>query len=413
MRKQQTEGRQTPWMLSIAAVLLVGLSGCLGASGLGVTGTDSLSPSDANAGAAEDAVTTADPPPSTTAGTPSGTNDASADAGQEPPGETTATSETTAEPVTTTESTSGSSTDSTSESSSGSSSGASTAGPTTDTTGADSSTTTETTATATSDAPEPEGPQRGEVVSDDSIQVLSHDIKDYPDGQASVGGSLQNPTDRRLDLVAVTVVLYDESGAEIGRQTTTIADLAPGDTATYAASFVDVAYLDVDRYLIEATAAEAQAGTPTDTSTTPTESTMTPTAAPTGTQAGTQTDTTTPSVSTPPPATETPLPPPGLVSDCAQSVVDDMPAKVVDCQMEDYPQPKADVQVVVANAGEESIDRIRVTLLLFDRDGNEVERAVRFVEDLPPGESVGYVYETETDYEELAGRYVVVVQEVG
>ena len=71
------------------------------------------------------------------------------------------------------------------------------------------------------------------------------------------------------------------------------------------------------------------------------------------------------------------------------------------------------MEVEVGNAGDEPIDRVRVTLLLFDRDGNEVERDVRFVEDLPAGESVGYLYETATDYDELSNRYVVVVQEVG
>jgi len=71
------------------------------------------------------------------------------------------------------------------------------------------------------------------------------------------------------------------------------------------------------------------------------------------------------------------------------------------------------VEVEVANAGDEPIDRVRVTLLLFDRDENEVERDVRFVEDLPSAERFGYLYETQTDYDELSNRYVVVVQVVG
>ena len=409
-----------PRALSIAAVLLVGLSGCVGASGLGVTGADAVdqvAPTTDATATTEASGTTAD---STSADSTTASPAPSTETPTEDPSTATSVSET--EAVTTDSTSTGSSSGASSSSSDGSS-------------GADGSSSSDTTATETSDAPEPEGPQRGEVVSDDSIQVLSHDIKDYPDGQASVGGSLQNPTDRRLDLVGVTVVLYDETGAEIGRQTTTVSDLAPGDSATYVASFEDVDYLDVDRYLIEATEEEAQAGTPTETSTTPDEpsttptgtsttptgTSTTPTAAPTETQAGTPTETpaetgtatTTPSVSTPPPETETPLPPQGLVSDCAQPVVDDPPAKVVDCQMEDYPQPRADVQVVVGNAGDETLDRVRVTLLLFDQEGNVVERAVQFVNDLPAGESFGYLYETETDYEELSGRYVVVVQEVG
>mgnify|MGYP006288055209 CR=1 FL=1 len=375
-------------------------TGCLGASGLGVTGTDPVSPSTSNATIVEETATTADPPPSSPSGSSSGGNDVSADAGREPAGETTASSETTE-----TEARPGTTTDWTSASSSSSASGASSAGPAPDTT-TGSWTTTEGTATETSDAPVPEGPQRGEVVSDASIQVPSHDSKDCPDGQASVGGSLQNPTDRRLDLVTATVVLYDESGAEVGRQFTTKVDLAPGDPATYVASFEDVDYLDVDRYRIEATVAEAPVGTPAGTSTTPT-------ATPTATPAETQSKGTTPSVSTPPPTTEAPLPPPDLVRDCAQPVVDDPPAKVVDCQLEDCPQPKAVVEVEVGDAGDEPIDRVRVTRLLFDRDGNEVERDVRSVEAPPGGERYGYLYETQTDYDELSNRYEVVVQAVG
>lgn len=103
------------------------------------------------------------------------------------------------------------------------------------------------------------------------------------------------------------------------------------------------------------------------------------------------------------------MPSPGLVSDCAQPVVDDRPAKVVDCQMEDYPRPNAVVQVVVANAGDEPIDRVRVTLLLMDGTGNEVERDVRYVEDLPPGERYGYLYTTEANYTRVANRHVVVL----
>jgi hypothetical protein len=92
--------------------------------------------------------------------------------------------------------------------------------------------------------------------------------------------------------------------------------------------------------------------------------------------------------------------------------VDDPPAKVVDCQIEDYPRPKAVVEVEVANAGDDSIDRIRVTLLLFGPEGTEVEREVHYVEDLAPKEHSGYLYETETDYGDLSKQYVVVVQVV-
>lgn len=147
------------------------------------------------------------------------------------------------------------------------------------------------------------------------------------------------------------------------------------------------------------------------TTTTGTATVETPTSTP-DTPTPESPTTTTSGTSTPPPTTGTPLPPQGLVSDCAQPVVNDPPAKVVDCQIEDYPRPKAVVEVEVANAGEEQIDRIRVTLLLFGQDGTEVERDVRYVEDLAPEEHAGYLYETETDYGDLSKQYVIVVQVV-
>lgn len=100
------------------------------------------------------------------------------------------------------------------------------------------------------DTSDPEGPQRGEVESDASTRIVSHDLKDYPDGWVSVGGTIENPTDEPVRRMRVTVVLYDASGAEIGNESVVVSNVPPGGAEGYSVTFEDVDYSDVERYRV-------------------------------------------------------------------------------------------------------------------------------------------------------------------
>ena len=362
MGEQTPTGRRTLAVLAIVAVAIVGLSGCIDASAAGGAG-DVRSYDD---GAVLEQVTVD--------GEPADVGGAKTTAADE------RTSESTEEATV---------------------SGASTA--------TESQTT----------SPEPEGPARGEVVTTGTVRIVSHDIKDRPEQQVSVAGTLENPSDDPVRGLEVTVVLFDAAGDVIDEATTTVGDVPANSPDTYAVTFDGVDYLEVERYRVETTEAAAPAtsdapvtgesspdSTADDTPSEDDESDDGSTGSTASSGAEKDTSTSTGSVDEGASAGEADVQVPP--TECSGFPVDDEQVRIVTCDMKDYPDGKANVGVTVMNVGDRDVERTRVSVVAYDDVRQVVDRHTTQIDDLAPGEQATFTHQFDADYSTVNHRYVVV-----